>query len=84
MVPRVEVRMTRNGTAMNSAAALLVGFAAGSATALLLAPQSGRRTRRDISRKIEGAQDYLSDAGGELMKKGEELACTGERLVKSK
>jgi len=68
--------MTNSGTAINNAVALMTGFAAGAATALLFAPQSGRRTRRDITRKVEGAQDRLSEASEEITRKGEELVRT--------
>jgi gas vesicle protein len=51
----------------------LTGFALGAAVALLSAPQSGKRTRRDIQRKAEDAQSYLEDAGEELISKGREM-----------
>lgn len=43
-------------------AAFGVGVAAGAALALIYAPQSGARTRRQIRRSFDQASDYLSDA----------------------
>ena len=51
----------------------LTGFAVGSTAALLLAPSNGRRTRRQIVRKVEDTQDYLTDLGEELIDRGQEL-----------
>jgi gas vesicle protein len=43
-------------------AAFGVGVAAGAALALIYAPQTGARTRRQIRRGVGEATDYLSDA----------------------
>ena len=51
----------------------LLGAAIGAAAALLLAPESGTRTRRKLVRKGEEAADYLIDAGKELVEKCENL-----------
>ena len=49
---------------------LVVGAAIGAGLALLLAPQSGKRTRRHLARSVEGfrdsAADRLDDVSGEL------------------
>ena len=42
-------------------AAFGVGLAAGAALALIYAPQSGARTRRQIRRAVSDAGDYLKD-----------------------
>ena len=42
-------------------AAFGVGVAAGAALALIYAPQSGARTRRQIRRAVADAGDYLKD-----------------------
>jgi gas vesicle protein len=39
-----------------------VGVAAGAIVALIYAPQSGVKTRRQIKRKFDDATDYISDA----------------------
>jgi gas vesicle protein len=43
-------------------AAFGVGVAAGAALALIYAPQTGARTRRQIRRGFNEATDYISDA----------------------
>ena len=40
---------------------LLLGAALGSGLALILAPQSGRRTRRDLVRSIEDVADSAAE-----------------------
>ena len=47
-------------------AAFMVGVAAGAAVALLYAPQTGERTRRQLRRNIEDAGDYIKDAADNL------------------
>jgi len=51
----------------------LLGAAIGAAAALLLAPESGVRTRRRLVRKGEEIADYLIDEGKELVEKCEDL-----------
>ena len=51
----------------------LLGAAIGAAAALLLAPESGARTRRRLVRKGEEVADYLIDGGKELVEKCEDL-----------
>lgn len=51
----------------------LIGFAVGAGAALLMAPQSGRRTRRDLVRRAEEVQDYLEDLGEDLIHRGRDL-----------
>jgi gas vesicle protein len=55
------------------AAFFLLGAAIGAATALLMAPASGARTRQRLRRQGEEVADYLIDAGKELVDKCEEL-----------
>lgn len=45
-------------------AAFGVGVATGAAIALILAPQTGARTRRQIRRGWEDASDYLRERAG--------------------
>ena len=61
-------------------AAFMVGVAAGAAVALLYAPQTGERTRRQLRRNIEDAGDYIKDAAdtlsdhaGKYVKRGRDI-----------
>jgi gas vesicle protein len=56
-------------------AVFTIGVAAGAAVALIYAPQSGERTRKQLKRKLEDAGDYLKDAS-------ETLSDHAERAVK--
>lgn len=62
-----------------------IGVAAGAAVALLYAPQSGLRTRRQVRRSLESASDYMKDTAdmitertgryaGKYMKRGKDIA----------
>ncbi len=71
----------KNGYSHNIETTLmfLTGFTAGSAAALLLAPQKGRQTRRQITRGVEDAQDYIAGLGDDLNEKGHELVRQGRK-----
>ena len=56
----------------------LAGGAIGAAVALLLAPQSGQRTRRLIRRK---AERYVQDAGDDVAEKTRDLYIWGKRAA---
>ena len=45
----------------------VIGAAIGVAATLLLAPETGKQTRRRLGRKGEEVADYLIDAGKELV-----------------
>jgi gas vesicle protein len=45
-------------------AAFGVGVAAGAALALIYAPQTGERTRRQLKRNFEDAGEYIRDTAG--------------------
>ncbi|HFB98861.1 MAG TPA: YtxH domain-containing protein [Bryobacterales bacterium] len=62
----------------------LIGVAVGAGVALLTAPQSGQRTRRQIARKAEDAQAYLEDLGEELVDRGRELVDRARSGVEQK
>ena len=63
------------------AAFFLLGAAVGAATALLMAPASGARTRRKLRRQGEEVADYLIDTGKELVDKCEDLYDRSRELV---
>ncbi|HTV14714.1 MAG TPA: YtxH domain-containing protein [Acidobacteriaceae bacterium] len=61
-------------------AAFGVGVAAGAALALIYAPQTGERTRRQIRKGYEDASDYVRETAGNIgeqagkyLKKGKEV-----------
>lgn len=55
-----------DGGAINFLLGLLVGAAAGAAVALLVAPQSGKRTRRQLKKAVSVARDSASERLGDL------------------
>ena len=59
----------------------LTGMAVGAGVALLLAPQPGKKTRRQIRRKAEDAQGYMTDLGEELISKGRDLVEHGKEAA---
>ena len=59
----------------------LLGTAIGAAVALLLASESGTRTRRALRRKGQDTVDYVVDAGKELAERCEDLYKRSEELV---
>jgi len=48
---------------------LFTGLAAGALTALLLAPKSGRRLRRDLRERLEDARESVGDQASEWAEK---------------
>lgn len=48
-------------TAVSFMSGLIVGGVIGAMLALLLAPQSGKRTRRHLARSVEGFRDTATD-----------------------
>lgn len=59
-----------------------VGVAAGATVALLYAPQSGERTRRQLKKGINEAGDYLDDAADYLKDQAEKLSKESQKIYK--
>ena len=57
----------RNDDVMVGAMLVLVGAIIGAGAALLLAPQSGRKTRRDISRYARKTSKIVEGVAGEVV-----------------
>lgn len=57
----------RNGDVMMGAMLVLVGAILGAGAALLFAPQSGRKTRRDISRYARKTSKMVEGVAGEVV-----------------
>ena len=62
-------------------ACFLLGTLAGASAAMLMAPDSGARTRRKIRRKAEDAADYMLDAGRDLVDNCEDLYRSSSELI---
>ena len=59
-----------------------LGVSAGAAVALLYAPQSGVKTRRQLKRNIDDGVDYLEDAAGYLREQAEYLSREAQKPIK--
>lgn len=73
----------REGCGGACLASFLIGASLGSVVALLLAPESGERTRRRLRRAAEDAQDYLEDAGGRIGEKADQALRTLEKKTRT-
>ncbi len=59
-----------------------VGVTAGAAVALLYAPQTGAKTRKQLRKGVEEAGDYLEDAGDYLKDQAERLTREAQKAYK--
>jgi gas vesicle protein len=70
-----------------SIGSLLIGIALGAGVALLLAPQSGVETRREISRRArraqDAAQDFVGDVSGTVADKFQEVRASVEERIEA-
>jgi len=62
-------------------AAFTVGVVAGASVALLYAPQSGERTRRQLRRSVEDANDYLKDTAEDVQDRAQDYMKRGRDVV---
>jgi gas vesicle protein len=62
-------------------AVFTVGVAAGAAVALIYAPQSGEKTRRQLRRGLEDASDYIKDTAENLGDHAEKYIRRGKDVV---
>jgi len=60
---------------------LIGGAVLGSAVALLLAPESGERTRRKLIHQAKAGRKTLLESGQELFERGRELYERGRELA---
>jgi gas vesicle protein len=58
-----------------------IGVAAGAAVALLYAPQTGEKTRRQVRRTIEDATDYVKDTADTLSERAGKAYKAGRGAV---
>ena len=61
--------------------AFAIGVAAGASVALLYAPQTGTRTRRQLRRNLNDGVDYLEDAAAYLKEQAENLSTEAQKAV---
>ena len=69
---------------MNAAkfwAVFAIGVGAGAAVALLYAPQSGEKTRRQVRRKLEDASDYVRDTADTISDRASKAYKVGRGAV---
>lgn len=59
-----------------------IGVSAGAAIALLYAPQTGAKTRKQLRKGVEDAGDYLEDAANYLKEQAERLSKETEKAIK--
>jgi gas vesicle protein len=59
----------------------LLGGLAGASIALLLAPQSGRETRRTVSRRMRSGVDAARDLGSRMVSRGREVGDEASRTL---
>ncbi len=59
-----------------------VGVSAGAAIALLYAPQTGAKTRKQLRKGVSEAGDYLEEAGDYLKEQAERLSSEAEKALK--
>jgi gas vesicle protein len=59
----------------------LVGAAVGAGIALLVAPQSGKQTRRMLQRRYEDAADTIAEKAGEVRERGREVVESAKEKV---
>jgi gas vesicle protein len=62
--------------------AFAIGVTAGASIALLYAPQTGVKTRKQLRKGVEDASDYLEDAANYLKEQAERLSKETEKAVK--
>jgi gas vesicle protein len=66
---------------MDSRSAFLMGLGVGAALALLFAPQSGRKTQRFVSQKVQKGLDQMAAAGKHVGTEIKDWADRGEEQV---
>jgi gas vesicle protein len=59
-----------------------VGVLAGATVALLYAPQTGVKTRKQLRKGVADAGDYLEEAGDYLREQAERLTDEAQKLAK--
>ena len=66
---------------MNSIGWFVAGAVAGMTAALLLAPQTGKKTRRILADKAQQGREAVEDTGKEVVDRGKDMVDKGRQLV---
>jgi gas vesicle protein len=66
---------------VNNIGWFVAGAVAGVTAALLLAPQSGKRTRRLIADKTQQSREAIEETGKDVVDRGKEMVDKGRQLV---
>jgi gas vesicle protein len=66
---------------LNNVAWFIAGAVTGMTAALLLAPQSGKRTRRLIVDKTQQGRDAVTETGKDVVDRSKEIVDKGRQLV---
>jgi gas vesicle protein len=69
-------------SALSFIAGLLIGAVLGASAALLVAPQSGQRTRRRLVRAVEGVRDSAADRWGDLSDEVQSAVRAGRKRIR--
>ena len=72
------------GSAGGTIVALLLGAVVGAAAGLLLAPHSGRETRRRLRTWLEDVEEDLKEGGLDILERGKEAVQEKVEAVKEK
>jgi gas vesicle protein len=59
-----------------------LGVSAGAAVALLYAPQTGVKTRKQLRKGLDDGVDYLEDAAGYLKEQADYLSKEAQKTIK--
>jgi gas vesicle protein len=66
---------------VNNLTWFIAGAVAGMTAALLLAPQSGKRTRRLLADKTQQGRDAVSETGKDVVDRSKDMVDKGRQLV---
>jgi gas vesicle protein len=66
---------------VNNMGWFIAGAVAGMTAALLLAPQSGKRTRRYLADKTQQGREAIEETGKDVVDRGKDMVDKGRQLV---
>lgn len=70
-----------DSTTVSFLSGLIIGVAIGAGLALILAPQSGRRTRRQLVRSVEGLTDSATGRFEDVTDELRDVVRTGRKKI---